>query len=390
MPIVADVNTWRPSMSKGARRAVRRRSATRIASLASVMSSRRTVNSSPSSLASVNPAAVSRDDVRPSKTRLKAARHRHEQPIGAEHAQALIEHLESIEAEDKERKDVVAAALRALDRAIEHIEEEQPVRQAGERIGHLRIRDVGQRPREPCRAAGSVGHGGAAAPHPPVRAVAMQKPVLAFVVAASALEVRVERVLHPRGVLMVNAREPLVWMRADFLFLVPEQRFPPRRPVHLVRRDIPVPETVVRAPYGDRVSLFAFMQVGHGPFVREVRADAGQRNREIDRLGDVVVCAKAERFDDIGALRPAGHHDDRQLRLRMGLPEPCQHLETAHAWHLDVQQHEIVPIGRRALQRFFAARGAFDDKAFLDETPLERVAVELGIVDDEKRAQAGS
>ena len=57
--------------------------------------------------------------------------------------------------------------------------------------------------------------------------------------------------------------------------------------------------------HGDRVPFFAFVQIRHGPFVREMRADARERDGEIDRLGDVVVRAKAERFDDVGALRPA-------------------------------------------------------------------------------------
>ncbi len=44
----------------------------------------------------------------------------------------------------------------------------------------------------------------------------------------------------------------------------------------------------------------------------------------------------------------------------------------------------------RSVDAHFSASSplaAFDDKAFLDETARERVAVELGIVDDEKRAR---
>ena len=45
-----------------------------------------------------------------------------------------IDDLESIEAENEQREDVVAAAFGALDGAIEQIDEEQPVRQSGQRI----------------------------------------------------------------------------------------------------------------------------------------------------------------------------------------------------------------------------------------------------------------
>ena len=38
-----------------------------------------------------------------------------------------------------------------------------------------------------------------------------------------------------------------------------------------------------------RVALFALAQILDRPLVRQVRVDARQRDREIDRLGDVVV-----------------------------------------------------------------------------------------------------
>ena len=85
-------------------------------------------------------AAVPRDDVGSAQARLKPPRDRNEQAIGAEHAQALIHHLESIETEDEQREDVVGMALGALDGAVEQIDEEQPVRQPGERVGHLASR----------------------------------------------------------------------------------------------------------------------------------------------------------------------------------------------------------------------------------------------------------
>ena len=54
--------------------------------------------------------------------------------------------------------------------------------------------------------------------------------------------------------------------------------------------------------HGEGVALFALAQVGDRPLVRQVGGDARERDREIDRLGDVVVGAEPERLDDVGAL----------------------------------------------------------------------------------------
>ena len=259
--------------------------------------------------------AVARDDVRRSKIRLQALRDRHDQLVGAQHAKALIECLESVEAQDEDRENVVAASLGPLDGALQHIDEEQPVRQAGQRICHLCGRDVSQRPREPCGTAGAICHRRSPAAHPAKCAVPMKEPVLAVEMAASVLEIRIERVLHALDVRVVKTPQPLVGIGANVLFVVPEHRFPPRRPVDLVCRDVPVPEAVVCAPYRSRISLLALLQVGDRPLVRDVRVDAGQSDGEIDRLRDVVVRAKAERFDDVIACHPSGDHDDRQLGL---------------------------------------------------------------------------
>ena len=84
-----------------------------------------------------------------------------------------------------------------------------------------------------------------------------------------------------------------------------EDRLPARRPVDLAGDQIPVPQAVVRALDGQRVALFALAQIVDRPLVRQVRFDARDRDREVDRLGDVVVGAEPERLDDVGARRLA-------------------------------------------------------------------------------------
>ena len=74
---------------------------------------------------------------------------------------------------------------------------------------------------------------------------------------------------------------------------------------------------------------------------RQLRAQPRERDGEVDRLGDVVVGAKAERLDDRVAVLLAGNHDDRQVGRRGALPQAPQHLEAAHGRHLDVEQDQV-------------------------------------------------
>ena len=140
-----------------------------------------------------------------------------------------------------------------------------------------------------------------------IRAVAMQDPMLAFEVAARrSRDMRSARRARAPTSSWMDPREPLVG---------PTCRFPARRSPSIafqrgdqytsLRGEVPVPEAVVRAAHRERVALFALAQVVDRPLVRQVRLDARERDREVDRLGDVVVGAEPKRFDDVGALRSA-------------------------------------------------------------------------------------
>ena len=53
-----------------------------------------------------------------------------------------------------------------------------------------------------------------------------------------------------------------------------------------------------------------------GPPRRDLRADPGQGDGEVVRLGHVVVGAELERFDDVFGPVLGGDHDHRQVRDR--------------------------------------------------------------------------
>ena len=103
---------------------------------------------------------------------------------------------------------------------------------------------------------------------------------------------------------------------------------------------IPVPQTVVCAANRQRVALLALAERRLGLLPRQLRLDPRDRDGQVHGLGDVVVRAAVQGFDDVGALLPGRHHDDRKLARRALLPDRSQHVEAADARHLDVEQDE--------------------------------------------------
>ena len=90
---------------------------------------------------------------------------------------------------------------------------------------------------------------------------------------------------------------------------------------------------------------------------------------EVDRLGDVVIGAQTEGLDDVGAFASGGDHDDRELRLRTLDTQPGQHLEAAHARHLDIQQDQVERVPIDLGERLGAIGGDCDEIALLLQAP---------------------
>ena len=210
---------------------------------------------------------VAGHDVGGAQARLQAAGHGHEQAIGRERAEAVVHDPESIERERQDRELVLGAALGALDRALDEIDEQQPVRQAGERIGQLGLGDVGQRSGQPAGHARFGPDRGAAAAHPSIGVVAMPEAMLALEVSRRVGEVA--RSTPPaRRRYRRDARATAIHP-PTFRSLPSRVRgsIPARRPIHLAADQIPVPQAVVRALHGQRIPLFALAEVGDRPLV---------------------------------------------------------------------------------------------------------------------------
>ena len=277
-----------------------------------------------------------------SQARLQTMRDFDEQAIGDGVPEAVVHRLESIETENDQRELIIVAPAGAADCALEQVEEQDAVGQTGETVGQLCFGNVGERTGKPCGNAGRISNRGGAAEHPPVAPVAMPQPVLVLVMAVASRDVLGDRLPHARPVILMQAIEPFVRGDADFRILVPEHRLPARRPVNLVGREVPVPQAIVGAVDGKGVALLALAQALDHPLVRQVGADAGEGDRAVDGLGQVVVRAKVEGFDNIGTVCSRGQHDDRQVSLIASGADIGEHLEAVHARHFDIQNYEVV------------------------------------------------
>jgi len=85
---------------------------------------------------------------------------------------------------------------------------------------------------------------------------------------------------------------PRLRIVADFGLAVAQHGLPTSRKIDALCFEVPVPKAIVRAAGGQRITLFALAQGVLGALAVDLRPDAGQRHRKIDRLGDVVVGAQ--------------------------------------------------------------------------------------------------
>ena len=115
-----------------------------------------------------------------------------------------------------------------------------------------------------------------------------------------------------------------------------------------------------------------------------LRDDAGQRDREVHGLRDVVVGAAVQGIDDVLALCLGGHHDDRQRARGMLGAYVRQHFEPTQVGHHHVQQDEVERLTLHHVQGFDAAAGVGHMKALALEAALQYLAVLEDVVNDEK------
>ena len=122
----------------------------------------------------------------------------------------------------------------------------------------------------------------------------------------------------------------------------------------------------------------------------EVDIESCQQDRQVEWLGDVVVGAQFQRFDNVLRLVFGGRHEDRHLHR---IPQPAglaQHLEAVDFRHHDVEKHGVVGRGRigslKNFQRLTAALDRIDDETCFRQLSLRHHPVHLRIVDQKNPA----
>ncbi len=245
IPIEESMNSSRPSITNGALRLCRTRSAITVASRGSDTSSSRSVNSSPESRATVSFGP---------QRRFEPARDLLQQLVAARVAEAVVDDLEAVQVQEQHRRaGLRVAALGAADRLVQAVQEQHAVRQAGERVvervvleaalGLAAVGRVGRGADDPRGPVVLVANGGAAGEQPAVGAVAVLHAVLEVevVLLGGAVHERVERLRERRAVVGVDAAEPFAARLADLDLAVAEHRLPARGVVDAVAGRRPSP-----------------------------------------------------------------------------------------------------------------------------------------------------
>ena len=122
----------------------------------------------------------------------------------------------------------------------------------------------------------------------------------------------------PRAVDRVNVAEPFVGVGPHAAHRVTEHMVPTRREVDFGRREIPIPETVVGAPRGQRIALLALLErpkgIFEGVFARlDLEEHLVEGTNEKTRLS-----ARADRgADGVVLLDRHVAGDSRELRQRL-------------------------------------------------------------------------
>ena len=116
-----------------------------------------------------------------------------------------------------------------------------------------------------------------------------------FEMRGQAVTMDLNRCLELLEIVRVDTPEPLVGTLSDVFLVEPKHALPARGEVHLVGRQVPVPESVVRTADGQGVPLFALAERQLRTPSRQLHVNPRKRHREVDGFRDVVVRARYSR-----------------------------------------------------------------------------------------------
>ena len=167
--------------------------------------------------------------------------------------------------------------------------EEHPIRQACQPIRDFPLRDIGLRSGHTRDVASVVAHSEPPTEHPAIRAVLVQHAMLVFEMCGLSREVHLERCLQPLAVLRMDTGQPHLEAVLDVALLTTQHLFPAGGKKHVVRAQIPIPQSVLRPTHGQGIPLFALAQGLFGLLTRQLGINAGKDDGEIDGFRHVVI-----------------------------------------------------------------------------------------------------
>jgi len=99
--------------------------------------------------------------------------------------------------------------------------------------------------------------------------------------------------------------------------------------------------------------------------------DAGDQFVLMERLGHVVVGAKAEALDLV--FNAGEPREDESRRLHFGAAQSAQHFEARHVWEIQIKEDDVVVVDLAKIDPFLAEIGGVDIEALGFEHQLERL-----------------
>ena len=185
------------------------------------------------------------------------------------------------------------------------------------------------------------------------------------------------------AVLGMNQVEPIARVAADLAVGVAQDRLPARRQIDLVQAQVPVPQTVVGAGRGQRVTFLTDLEL-HFRCVSAAGVVDGHRDHlEIAPVGvfhQIVVGSRPHRFDRGLLVSGAGDDDHRNGRLEL------QHVDAGSIAEVIVGEHDVEAL---ALEQHPGLGGRTGDHYFirqplLADEALEGHAIDLVVLDQKQ------
>ena len=123
---------------------------------------------------------------------------------------------------------------------------------------------------------------------------------------------------------------------------------------------------------------------GVGALALDLSLDAGQSDREIHRLGHIIVRPGIESVDDIFARVVGGAHDHRERIHRPFLTDLPENFHAVHVGHVDVEKNDVEFMAFDVLERLSPAIRFGHPVAPPHEASAQDDAVVLDVVDDKQ------